>query len=250
MNTAASSKWELGRDQDIHVVTGATSGIGRAIAMALAEGDRKVLALGRRQAELSTLESQCPGRLAGRAVDLLDDDAVKVVVDELLASQGRVKALIHCAGVQANGPLATASSAAIDLMYRTNLRAPLLLTQRLLEPLQRAGGTVVFMNSSAGISETAGAAAPAYAALHHANRRLAEAWRQELNPRGIRVLSLYPGRTNTPRIERLAADEGRPWQPWLLLQPHDIAALVALALDLPDTVELTDIKLRPAKKSY
>jgi NADP-dependent 3-hydroxy acid dehydrogenase YdfG len=237
-------------DRDLHVVTGATSGIGRAIAVALAQSGRRVLALGRSLAELSALECQFPGRIAGRAVDLLDDGAVDAAATELVASQSRIKALVHCAGVQESSPLATAPAAAIDVMFRLNVRAPLLLTQRLIEPLERAGGYLMFLNSSAGINETAGAGAAVYAALQHANRRLAETWRQELNAKGIRVLSIFPGRTNTPRIERLFAHEGREYQPKLLLQPEDIAALVVLAVGLPDTVELTDVKLRPAKKSY
>jgi NADP-dependent 3-hydroxy acid dehydrogenase YdfG len=86
--------------------------------------------------------------------------------------------------------------------------------------------------------------------MQHAHRALTECFREKLNERGGRVLNIYPGRTNTPRIERLFAREGRSIAPAFLLQPEDIATLVDLVIGLPATVELTDVSLRPAKKSY
>lgn len=242
--------WDEALNKDVHVVTGATSGIGRAIAIALVESGRRVLAIGRNRPALDALAARFSGRLVARAVDLLDDQAIDAVAKELTTSDSRVGALVHCAGIYVNGPLATTAATEIDSLFRSNVRAPFVLTQRLIEPLERAGGHLVFLNSSAGISETAGAGAGAYAAMHHASRVLADTWRRELNAKGIRVLSIYPGRTNTPRMERVFAHEGRRYEPENLLQPDDIAAFVVFTLGMPNTVEMTDIKLRPAKKSY
>jgi NADP-dependent 3-hydroxy acid dehydrogenase YdfG len=235
---------------DVHVVTGATSGIGRAIAIVLAQRGHRVLAIGRNRSELDGLETQSQGRIIGRAIDMLDDQALDSVAQELTLPDSRIGALVHCAGVYMNSALATTPVAELDRMFRSNVRAPFLLTQLLLGPLERASGYLVVINSSAGISENIGTGAGAHAALQHANRVMADVWRQELNSRGIRVLSIYPGRTNTPRIERLFAQEGRKYSPELLLQPEDIAEFVALAVGLRSTVELTDIKIRPARKSY
>ena len=233
---------------DWHVVTGATSGIGRAIACALATAGRAVIAVGRRREELDGLERRFPGRIAGRAIDLLDDQAVAALSGELGGPDCRVRALIHCAGVYARGPLATATVAELDALYRTNLRAPFLLTQSLLAPLERGSGYVIFLNSSA--AQGGGGGAGLYAALQHASRAIADRWRAEINDRGIRVLSIFPGRTNTPRVEWLFKQERRLYSPELLLQPEDIASFVATAISLPPNVELTDISLRPARKSY
>ncbi|HEU5297044.1 MAG TPA: SDR family NAD(P)-dependent oxidoreductase [Burkholderiaceae bacterium] len=230
------------------LVTGATSGIGKAIACALASDSIAVMAIGRNRAELDALEQRFPGRLHGRVLDLRDDSAIDALGREFDAEDKKLRALVHSAGVYASGPLSNAAVTDLDAMFASNLRAPFVLTQRLLAPLQRAGGYLIQINSSA--AHGGGAGAGLYAALQHANRALADVWRQELNAKGIRVLSIYPGRTHTPRIERVFAREGRRYAPELLLQPDDIAAFVALAIRLPAHVELTDLSLRPAKKSY
>ena len=73
---------------------------------------------------------------------------------------------------------------------------------------------------------------------------------KEVNADGIRVLSIFPGRTATPRMEKLFAKEGRAYKPELLLQPEDVAEMVTHALRLPRTAEVTDISIRPMQKSY
>ena len=234
--------------QDLHVVTGATSGIGRAIAKTIAASGRAVIAIGRNKTALEQLERCYPDHVSGRVIDLLDDAAIVELASELDHVQARLRALVHCAGVHFPAPLASARVEDLDAMYRSNVRAPFLLTQRLLTALERGRGYLIFINSSAGLTARAGIGG--YSAMQHAHRALSECWRQELNERGVRVLNIYPGRTNTPRIERLFEDEGRSFAPALLLQPEDIASLVELAIGLPPTVELTDVSLRPAKKSY
>jgi len=74
--------------------------------------------------------------------------------------------------------------------------------------------------------------------------------REEVNSDGIRVLSVYPGRTATPRVAKLFEKEGRAYQPDLLVQPEDIAEMVTHSLRLPRTAEVTDISIRPMQKSY
>lgn len=235
---------------DVDVVTGAGSGIGRAITCGLAQNARKVLAIDRNGSKLAALEARFPGSVCGRDVDLLDDDAIAKLGVELSVATVRVQTLVHCAGSYTSGPLATASVAELDSIYRSNVRARFVLTQRLLAPLERTGGYLIFVNSSAGLSRESGVGAGAYASMQHAARVLADSWRQELNERGIRVLNIFPGRTNTPLIERQFAKEGRPYSPQLLLQPEDIAAIVTLAVGLPHTAELTDAIVRSAVKSY
>ena len=236
--------------EGIHVVTGATTGIGRAIAIALAQDGRNVLAIGRRREALEELERGFSGRITIKAIDLLDDRALRGMADDLIDSQQPLRALIQCAGVYVNGPLTTVQMSDVDAMYQTNVRAPFLLTQRLVDCLERGHGSVIYVNSSAGINESAGEGAGVYAALQHANRVFADIWRKELNSRGIRVLSIYPGRTNTSRTEQIFASEGRSYEPQCLLQPQDIASFVAYTIALPERVEITDVSLRPSRKSY
>ena len=94
------------------------------------------------------------------------------------------------------GQVADAGLDQLDRMVRTNLRAPYALTQAALPLLGRSRGDVVFVNSSAGVRPSAGVAA--YGARSTRLRGFADALRDEVNPLGIRVTSVYPGRTHTP----------------------------------------------------
>jgi NADP-dependent 3-hydroxy acid dehydrogenase YdfG len=236
------------QNDGLHIVTGATSGIGMAVARTLAARSRRVVALGRNRKALDKLREDGGDRINPVSVDLLDDAAVDAFAAAILRDGNGVSALVHCAGVHFAGEFEQFPVAQLDMMYRSNVRAQYGLTQKLLPALERGRGYLVCINSSAGIASRAGLGA--YCATQHAMRALAETWRLELNERGIRVLNIFPGRTFTPRIARLFAQEGRSFRPELLLQPDDIAQLVLLALELPERVELTDVSLRPAQKSY
>ena len=111
-----------------------------------------------------------------------------------------------------------------------------------------SGDWNVFVNSSAGLNSKANVGQ--YAASKHALKAIADCLREEVNPDGIRVLSIYPGRTATPMQEALYKAEGRTYHPEILMQPSDAAQVVIQALRLPRTVEVTDIHLRPLMKSY
>jgi NADP-dependent 3-hydroxy acid dehydrogenase YdfG len=84
-----------------------------------------------------------------------------------------------------------------------------------------------------------------YASTKHGLKALADSLREEVNSRGVRILSIFPGRTATPTQEKVHAGEGRPYRPERLLQPEDVAAVVINALCLPRTAEVTEIKIRP-----
>ncbi len=133
-------------------------------------------------------------------------------------------------------------------MYRSNVRGHYALIQTMLPVLRKAPGQIVFINSSAGLRSPAGAGQ--FSATQHAFRSIADSLRDEVNADGIRVLSIYPGPTATPRMEKLFGKEGRAYKPELLLQPEDIAEMVTHALRLPRTAEVIDISIRPMQKSY
>ena len=135
-----------------------------------------------------------------------------------------------------------------DELYAANLRGPYLLTQRCLPLLKSSRGQVVFINSSTGLA--APAAVGVFAATQHALKAIADALRDEVNEAGVRVLSVFPGRTATPRMLARYATEGRVYQPELLLQPGDVASVVVSSLALPRTAEVTNVSIRPQAKSY
>jgi NAD(P)-dependent dehydrogenase (short-subunit alcohol dehydrogenase family) len=157
---------------------------------------------------------------------------------------GALDVLVHAAGTIDFGAVAVAPVDQLDRMVSINLRAPYVLTQALLPLLRHSRGHIVFINSSAGLRPSGGVAA--YGATKHALRGLADALRDEVNPFGIRVTSVYPGRTRTPLQASVYRWEGRDDPPAGLLEPADIASMVVALVSLPQGAEVTDLHIRPA----
>jgi NAD(P)-dependent dehydrogenase (short-subunit alcohol dehydrogenase family) len=235
--------------QQIAVVTGAGSGIGKAVALALGTLGARLALVGRRPTALETIVSLARSNgVIARAYpcDLARGDEVSELASTLGQDFGRVDVLVHSAGVIHLGPVAEAGAAHFDGQYRTNVLGPFLLTQRLLPLIRSRQGQIVFINSSVGL--TARANVGQYAATKHALKALADSLRDEVNRDGIRVLSVFAGRTATPMQERVHDFEQRPYRPDRLLQPEDVGSIVVNALCLPRTAEVTEIKIRPLAK--
>jgi NADP-dependent 3-hydroxy acid dehydrogenase YdfG len=230
------------------VVTGASSGIGRAIAVALAAAGATVCAVARRRDELEATAncSNGAGRFVLYETDLAGDDEPERLSEALLAREGRVDVLVHSAGTISIGDVETASVRDLDRQYAVNVRAPYLLTQALLPTLRANRGQIVFINSTVGLAARATVAQ--YAATKHALKAIADSLREEINPHGVRVVSIYPGRTATPLQATIHAVEGKAYAPERLMQPEDIALVVLDALTLPRSTEVTDLMVRPILK--
>ncbi|HLV01653.1 MAG TPA: SDR family NAD(P)-dependent oxidoreductase, partial [Acidobacteriota bacterium] len=222
-----------------------------SIAVSLAERGAGLCLTGRNQERLNELADCLKKRNASvwfAAADLIHDEEVRRLADRICNELGRLDVLIHSAGAIVNGEMSRASVDDFDYQYRINVRAPFLLTQILLPLLKESRGEVVFINSSAGLRAVPGAGQ--YAATKHALKAVADAFRAEVNSDGVRVLSIYPGRTATPMQASICEMEGKPYHPELLIQPADVALLVVNALETPRSVEITDLSMRPMVKSY
>jgi NADP-dependent 3-hydroxy acid dehydrogenase YdfG len=235
----------------IATVTGATSGIGKAIALSLAGHGAEVCLVARRRELLENVAKQAKA-LGSRGhacpVDLTKDEDIRALGERVQKDFGHVNILVLCGGAISYGALEKASLGDLDLMYRSNVRGHYALLQTMLPLLRKGIGQIVFVNSSAGLRSPA--TVGQFAATQHAFRSIADSLRDEVNADGIRVLSIFPGRTATPRISELFDKEGRPYKPELLMQPEDIAEMVTHSLRLPRTAEVTDISIRPMQKSY
>ena len=233
----------------IAVVTGASSGVGRAIAVALARQGARLALIGRNPARLA--ETVAETRLFSTAtdflIDLAHDEKAQSLLQYLDAEGGGLDVLIHSAGIIHQGLLEQSSIQDLDNQYVLNVRVPYSLTKALLPYLAKARGQVVFINSSAGLSAKRPDAGQ-YAATKHALKAIADSFREEVNPKGMRVLSVYLGRTATPMQEELFQQSGREYHPESLLQPDDVASLVVHSLLLPPSAEVTDISVRPMIK--
>ncbi|HEX6900881.1 MAG TPA: SDR family oxidoreductase [Thermoanaerobaculia bacterium] len=232
----------------VAVITGASGGIGEAIALELArQGTRLVLA-GRSQEKLDLVAEHARDlspRVEIFTGDLAEDDQVQALADRALSVFGGVDILVHSIGLFLGGPFESPIDV-LDRQYRINARAPYLLTQKLLPSLIARQGQVVFVNSSAGF-HPAKSGWVAYSASKHALRAVAEGLRDEVNKKGVRVMTVFPGRTATPMQEEVHRYEGKDYDPGRFLQPDDVASTVVNALALPRTAEVTDLQIRPMR---
>ena len=185
-------------------------------------------------------------RIKCYVADLLHDDDLSPLRDRILKDFRGVDLLVHSAGVFAMGRVENAPLDEFDRQYRCNVRAPFALTQLLLPTLLRRRGQIVFLNSTAGLTANAGVSQ--YAATKHALKAVADSLRHEVNSRGVRVLSVFLGRTATPMQAAICKLEGKPYDPRWFIQPDDVARTVLHTLALPRTAEIVDIVLRPMKK--
>lgn len=223
----------------VHVLTGGGSGIGAALARRLAErGDRLVL-LARSGSRAAELERDFPGAQV-LVADLADPGTLNGIGRQV---DGPVDSLVHVAGVVELAPVERLRLADWEEQLAVNLTAPAVLSRELLPHLRRAGGTVVFVNSSAGLS--AGAEWSAYAASKFGLRGFADALRAEEVERGVRVSTVYPSRTATPMQEKVHEQEGRTYDSSRWISADTVADTILHVLDLPADATIPDLTVRP-----
>lgn len=200
------------------LVTGAGSGIGRAIALHLARAGWAVACVGRARAPLEAVAAECRA-LGARAVALPGDVSDGAVVEGLVAAAedalGPLGLLVNNAGhggVQ--GPSWTVDADAWWRTFEVNLRAPFLCARAALARMTaRGAGRIINVSSRAGNVPVAHASA--YATSKAALTRLTEVLALEAAPHGVRVFALEPGQVRTAMTEALIDGEaGRRWLPW------------------------------------
>lgn len=230
------------------LVTGASGGVGAAIARALGEDGATVCLSGRNAERLQSVAAQIPEQ-RGRCYpgDLTAEKEMDEVVRRLLVENPRLDGVIHGAAIIALAPVATGSLEDFERQFKTNVLAPYRLTQLLLPALTASRGQVIFLNSSAGL--VARAEVSQYAATKHALKAVADSLREECNPAGVRVCSLFLGAIATSMQEAVRAYQKREYDPESLIQPGDIAGMISVLLALPPTSEVTDVTMRPTAKS-
>ena len=234
-------------EEKVCVVTGASSGIGRSLALAFARSGARVSALGRDPERLASLAGELEGdanKIVPYQADFERDGEVESVARKIRAKHDdRVDILVHSAGAIVRGPVEDAQVGDLDRLYRVIVRGPFVLTQALLPALRSAAGQIVFINSL--VPHQGANDAVMYAAMKQAVRAVADGLRQEVNADGIRVVTVAPGRTDTPMQQWVHEYEHRPYEPERLLHPEDVVEVVIAALSIGPRGEVTDVSLRP-----
>ncbi|MEU3185616.1 SDR family oxidoreductase [Streptomyces sp. NPDC006923] len=226
-----------------HLITGAGSGIGAAVARRLHERGDDLLLLARDAGRAKELASLFPG-----ARTLVGDLANPDRLSWALAQQSvpdRLDSLLHIAGVIDLGPIGELTPKTWHSQLNVNLVAPAELTRLLLPQLRISHGQVIFVNSGAGLS--ANAQWGAYAASKHGLKALADALRQEEKPHGVRVTSVYPGRTAGPMQAKVHQQEGKEYDAARWIDPESVATALLAALDLPRDAQIDDVTVRPGR---
>jgi len=224
-----------------HLVTGAGSGIGAAVARELHDrGDHLVL-LARSEGRAAELLETFPGS-ATIVADLADPAGLeRVLADAELPAE--LESVLQVAGVVDLNPVADLPASELREQVDVNLLAPAVLTRACLPALRRTRGTVVFVNSSAGLVASPGWSA--YAASKFGLRALADALRAEEVEHGVRVTTVFPSRTATPMQEKVHAQEGATYDASRWIRPETVAATVLHVLNLPRDATIPEVTVRP-----
>jgi short-subunit dehydrogenase len=226
-----------------HLITGAGSGIGLAIARRLADrGDRLVL-LGRDEPRASELADLFPDAV-GIAADLSEPAELAAALADRVPDA--IDTVIHGAGIVELGPVADLPVTAWVDQLTVNLIAAAELTRIALPAVRAVRGQILFVNSGAGL--TAHPSWSAYAASKHGLKALADALRGEEAANGVRVTTVYPGRTATPMQAEVHRQEGRDYDPAAFIDPESVATTVLAALDLPRDAQVPDVSVRPGPR--
>ena len=226
-----------------HLITGAGSGIGAVLARRLLDRGDDVVVLARDAGRARQIAADLPG-----ASVLVGDLAQPGRLSWALSKQhlpDRIDTLVHVAGVVDLGDVADLPATLWEQQLAVNLVAPAELTRLLLPVLRVSQGQVLFVNSGAGLRANAGWSA--YAASKHGLKALADALRLEEAQHGVRVTSIYPGRTATPMQERVHQQEGQEYDADRFITPDAVVTTILTALDLPRDAEITDLTVRPGR---
>lgn len=224
------------------VVSGASSGLGRAISSVLAARGVKVGLLARSKDKLEALRAELE-KAGGTAVsvpaDVSDPDAVKHAVDAVASKWDGIDILVNNAGLGIFKPIDEMSVDEWDKHINVMLRGAFLLTKHCLPHLYRQQRSHVFMISSLWAKRFC-ATCSAYTAAKFGVRGLAQSLREEVRQYNVKVTNIMPGTVETPFFEKAG------WETDLsrALQPEDVAAIVLQALSLPDRAVIEEIVLQ------
>jgi NADP-dependent 3-hydroxy acid dehydrogenase YdfG len=256
------------------IVTGASSGIGRAIAERIGASGAHVILSGRTDSAMRESAAKivsAGGRATVDVGDVRDPDVVRTLVDRAVESDGRLDILVNNAGYSVLGPVLEGDVEAWRAMLETNVLALLVGCQAAVKAMRATGnpGHIINTSSVAALSRDVGV----YGATKHAVNVITNALREELENDPIKVSSVMPGLVATnigrdnPEIlegivamtgiahdvkkgERLPDDileKAREVLSDFLITPDDIADAVMYLLGVPRTVDITEIVVRPHK---
>ena len=237
----------------VGLITGASSGIGRAIARTLSAEGMRLMIAGRRRDRLEALADELSGDVAVAPCDLRDEGQILETVANLRQRFGGMDVLVNNAGLGRAAPLMSGATEAWREMLEVNVLALCILTREAISDMRGRGddGHVIHIASMASHRVPTGSGV--YSASKFAVRSLTEGLRRELRAAdsGIRVTALSPGfvETEFARVFHGTEEAAREtYGRYPCLQPEDVADMVRYALTRPPHVQIHDLLVRPTRQ--
>jgi 3-oxoacyl-[acyl-carrier protein] reductase len=228
-------------------VTGASRGIGKAIALALATEGAIVAATARSEETLRQMQREIEaagGKVHTIAADLALPDSPKYIVEQTMAKCARLDILINNAGIATHVPLLETSGEQWDQLMAVNARAPFLLCKEAIPHIKTVGGgTIIQIVSVIGVKGYINQGA--YTASKHALMGMSKVLAQEVQPDNIRVHTILPGGVATDLIGQMRPDLKLSE----LMAPEDIAEIVVFLLTHRSNAVIDDVHVRRASSA-
>lgn len=234
------------------LVTGGGTGIGAAVALALAARGFRVAIAGRRQDKLDEVVAAAPSdsRIEAHTVDVAERDSVNELVDWATRTLGRIDVLVNSAGVNVQKrSMAELSPDDWDFLVRVNATGAYNCIRSVLPQMrERRDGVIVNVSSVAG-KRASMLGGVGYSASKFAMTALGLTAGEEERQHGIRITNIYPGEVETPILDQRpvpVTEEHRA----RILQPADVAAAVVLAAELPPRARIPELVIVPTTQPY
>ncbi len=234
-------------ENKIALVTGASSGIGRACALALAKEGYNIIACGRRKERLEVLKDELPENIGFKFLvfDVREKEAVHQAIDSLPEEWANIEVLINNAGnAHGRDPIDKGDTDDWDAMMDINVKGLLYVSRKIIPGMvSRKRGQIINIGSTA--AKEVYPNGNVYCASKHAVDALTKGMRLDLNPYGIKVMGIHPGAVETEfSLVRFKGDADRAdtvYQGYEPLKAEDIAHIVAFAVTRPAHVVMADV---------
>ena len=218
------------------LITGASDGIGKSMALALSKTGAHVILLGRNEEKLASVSADCENTTTIIACDITDHEKLTVKLEEVISNQG-VDILINNAGIWTQaGDVTTLSDEDIENVIATNLTSHVLITKKVLPHMRNKESAILNIISKAGIVAQKGFAA--YSASKYGMQGFTDVLREDTAEEPIRIAAIYQAGTRTNIFEK-SGQMGVPIQKFT--EPADLADVVVFMLSQPEKIWLKEV---------